>query len=242
MSLNWTGGQITGAVSGDGWSSPLYAEIAAASETSGEYTLLLQPDSTNADANVPPGDGYLLLTNHLGKLVFSGALADGVALTPAPALGRLGDVPIFQNLYGNAGLILGWLTLTNGAIEATPLMWIKPSTDGFNTGLSVVASGWTNPPPTELLADGLLTISGAGFDMSNTVSVSSTKLVQGTNAPISLFTGTVNAKTGLLTVTFGTGSGKTTASGHGVFLQNSNIGGGYFLYKNQPGAIWVTNQ
>jgi hypothetical protein len=240
MTLDWTGGQINGAVSGPGWTSTLYAEVDATSPTSGEYTLLLKPASSNTVGNVPPGCGYLLLTNHLGHLVFSGALPGGVAIAPAPVLGRLGDVPIFQNLYGNTGLILGWLTFTNGTIEASPLTWIKPTANGFTNLLSVVVSGWTNPPPANLLTEGSLVISNAAIYVSNNVSIVNNKIVQDANAPISYLSGTLAPKNGLITITFPTGVGKTTTTGYAAFLRDSTNAAGYFLYKGQPGAIWLT--
>jgi hypothetical protein len=47
--------------------------------------------------------------------------------------------------------------------------------------------------------------------------------------------GTVNLKTGLLTVTIGSGAAKVT--GHGAILLNASYGGGYFLTKTSAGAI-----
>ncbi|HEX3720587.1 MAG TPA: choice-of-anchor tandem repeat GloVer-containing protein [Verrucomicrobiae bacterium] len=243
MTLDWTG-QINGSVSGSNWSSTLTAEAVAKTWLSGRYTMLLESASTNTTGDVPPGDGYLLLTNHLGHLVLSGALADGAAVSVAPPLGRFGDVPIFENLYGATGLIFGWLTLsndTNDTIQATPLTWIKPSAKGFTTVLSVAASTWTNSSATDLLTDGSLVISNAVFITNSTVSIVKNKIVQGTNAPIHLLSGSVNPKTGLLTITFGNGIGKsTTTTGHGAFLQSSTNGGGYFLIKTNAGAIFLT--
>ena len=78
MTLNWTNGQITGSVSStqDGWNSPLLAEKSIASSPSAEYTALLSP-GTNALGDIPPGFGYMLITNHNGAVTLSGALADG---------------------------------------------------------------------------------------------------------------------------------------------------------------------
>jgi hypothetical protein len=243
MTLDWTG-QINGSVSASNWSSTLNAEAVAKTWPSDRYTMLLEPASTNTTGDAPPGDGYLLLTNHLGHLVLNGALADGTAVSLAPPLGRFGDVPIFENLYGATGLIFGWLTLsndTNDTIQATPLTWIKPSAKGFTTELSVAASAWTNSSSSDLLTDGSLVISNAIFITNSTVSIVKNKIVQGTNAPIHLLSGTVNPKTGLLTITFGNDIGKsTTTTGHGAFLQNSTKGGGYFLIKTNAGEIFLT--
>lgn len=232
MALDWTSGQINGAVSGSGWSSPLYAEAASRTSVSGDYTLLLEPESTNATV----GDGYLLLTNHLGDAVFSGALADGSSISVSSKVGRLGDVPLFQNLYGKAGLVLGWLTFSNGTVEATPLTWIKASETGFTNSLSVAASGWTNPPA-NLLTDGVLVISGDGLDLTNIVSIEGDKIIQQPGSVTNSLAGTINARTGLMTITFGNGAGKATTTAHGVFLEDSASAGGYFLIKTNAGAF-----
>jgi hypothetical protein len=238
MTLDFGAGDINGSISNldNGWVSTLFAEATATTNNSGEYDLLLESEPTN----VITGDGYLLLTNHLGHLALSGALADGAAISLAPSLGRLGDIPVFESLYGNTGLILGWLTLTNGAIQADgPFTWIKRSINLSNQ-LSVVASGWTNPPPSDLLTDGLLVISNATVSFRGPVSIVKNK-IEGSGA-ISLLSGSINPKTGLMTITFGNGVGKSTTTGYAAFLENSDVAGGYFLFKGQPGAIWLTNQ
>ena len=47
--------------------------------------------------------------------------------------------------------------------------------------------------------------------------------------------GTINPKTGLLTVTIGSGANKIT--GHGAILLNATNGGGYYLTKTNAQAI-----
>jgi hypothetical protein len=243
VSLDWTSGQINGAVSGSGqggWSSTLVAEAATSTSTSGEYTLLLLP-STNAD--VPPGDGYLLLTNHLGQLTYSGALADGTAVNQAPPLGRSGDVPLFANLYGDTGLMLGWLIFTNGGFQAeTPLAWIKPHAasglfaNGFTNLLTVTAAGWTNVSSV-VVPSGTLIISNADFDLTNTVAIITNTVIPEAGSPAKSLAGTINPKTGLLTITFETGGSKTAITGYGAVLQDSTNAGGYFVTKTNTGSI-----
>jgi hypothetical protein len=120
MMLDFTTGELTGSVSNGaaGWNSGLYAEETVSADGFGSFNISLEP-----------GGGYLVLTNRLGHLQFSGALPDGAAISGAPALGKLGDAPLFESLYGNAGLVIGWLTFTNGSVEAdTSIYWIKPAT------------------------------------------------------------------------------------------------------------------
>lgn len=156
MTISWTQGLITGSVSGSdfgGWNSPLLAELSASSSPSAEYTVMLSP-GTNAIGDVPPGFGYMLVTNHNGSVTLSGALADGTAFNQAPPLGTNGEVPIYASLYGKTGLLLGWLTLSKDSVAAeTPLAWIKPPARsglylaGFTNLLLATGSGWTNPLP-----------------------------------------------------------------------------------------------
>jgi hypothetical protein len=250
MTLQWTTGQINGTVSGSGqdaWTSTLFAEAAATASTSGEYTLLLLP-AANATAAIPPGDGYILLTNHLGQLAYSGALADGTAFSQAPPLGRLGGVPLFANLYGDTGLVLGWVSFSDGTLQAeTSLAWIKPHAvsglfaNGFTNLLSVVAAGWTNPPPqvsSVVLSSGTLVISSADLDLTNTVAIATNTVIPEPGSPANSLTGTINPKTGLLTITFGSGSSKAT--GYGAVLQDSTNAGGYFVTKTNAGSILLS--
>jgi hypothetical protein len=161
-------------------------------------------------------------------------------------LGRLGDVPVFENLYSDTGLLLGWLTFTNGTVQANmPLAWIKPVShsglypSGFTNLLIVVASGWTNPPPKDVLSDGTLMISD--IDLAFTVSISNNEVIKESGTPTNSLAGAINPKTGLMTITFGNGDGKATTKGYGAVLQDSTNAGGYYLTKTNAGGIWVTN-
>lgn len=254
MNLNWTNGQINGSVSSldseEAWDSPLEAEKSAISSRSAEYTVLLSPGTNFTTGEIPPGFGYLLITNHNGAVTLSGALADGTALNEAPPLGVLGDIPVYANLYANGGLLLGWLGLSNATVEAeSALAWIKPAArtglyaEGFTNYLLVSGSGWTNPPAKEFaipLVDGSLLITNTSLDLNFTVSITNDTLVKSSNAPTNSLTGTVAPKTGLLTITFGNGVGRATTIGHGVILQNSTNGGGYFVTTTNSGAVILT--
>jgi len=254
MTLDWTSGQISGSVSNldtAGWDSPLEAEKSTESPPSAEYTLLLEP-GTNVAGEIPPGFGYMLITNHNGSVILSGALADGTAFNQAPPLGVMGDIPVYASLYGNAGLLLGWLGLSNGTAAAeSPMVWIKPAartgiySGGFTNYLSVMGSGWTNPPPKTSavsLLDGSLSITNASLDLTFMVSITNNSVVETSGAanPPNSLKGTVAPKTGLLTITFGNGTGNATTVGFGAILQNSTNGGGYFVTRTNAGAILLS--
>jgi hypothetical protein len=50
-------------------------------------------------------------------------------------------------------------------------------------------------------------------------------------------TGSINPKTGVLTVVFGNGTGPTTTHGLGAVLQDTANAGGFFVGKTNAGSI-----
>ena len=57
------------------------------------------------------------------------------------------------------------------------------------------------------------------------------ELVKLRGDPTNSLTGLINPKTGLLTITFGNGTGKATTVGKGAVLQNVTNAGGFFWEK-----------
>jgi hypothetical protein len=240
LNVGLTDSQITGHVSGNdaGWLSPLDLEEANGTGVSSQSTLLLSP-STDVIGMVPPGDGYMLLSNHLGAISLAGALADGSTFSQGVPLGKLGDVPIFANLYGNTGFLMGLINLTNGApVAETNFIWIKPAARsglyaaGFTN--SLLAQGSANPLLTSFT--GTLTISNTSLNLSYQVSVAK-KAVTATSGSSNPLRGTFNPSTGALTLVFGNGDGKATDTGYAALLQGANTGGGYFVTKTGAGII-----
>jgi hypothetical protein len=246
--------QVTGTVSGTsggGWTANLTANLAAKTG-SAEYTVLLAPGEPAAPS-VPPGDGYLLLTNHAGVTMVTGALADGTSLTATSqsvAVDALGDVPIYDSLYAKTGLLTGWINLTNmnGAPSPTGLTWIKKAArasllypNGFTNLLFPQGEPWVAPAAKTAaipLNNGSLVISNTGLFLSYNVGVSNNNtLVKLPGSAANSLTASITAKTGLLTITFGDGPGKTTATGTAAVLQNVNSAGGFFLGKTNAGSI-----
>jgi hypothetical protein len=175
-------------------------------------------------------------------------LGDGTPFSQGVLLSGNGDVPVYGTLYGNTGLILGWIGLEGGSPVGN-LTWIKPPrvgaryTNGFTNMVAVEGSAWTNPLPRTAAIDvssGQLTLSGGNLSnaLSFAVAISSNNVVgKLTGSPTNTLTGSINPKTGLLTVTFGNGVGKATTIGSGAVLQNTAGGGGFFLGKTNTGAI-----
>jgi hypothetical protein len=220
-------------------------ELAAAGSTSAEFTALVLP------AGAPPGYGYILMTNHAGTFTLRGALADGTSFSQTVPLSGVGDLPFYGKLYSGTGLLLGWIGMGSGSPTGS-LTWIKkPSrstalyTNGFTNLVIVQGSPWTKPVTHAAALDlrsGHLDISGGGL-LSNllfSVLVSSNNtLVKLPESPTNLLTGSINPDTGLLTITFGNGTGKATAAVAGAILQNATNGGGYFLGTTNAGSIFL---
>jgi hypothetical protein len=91
-----------------------------------------------------------------------------------------------------------------------------------------------------VLPSGALVISSASLDLTNIVAIATNTVVKEPGSPANSLMGTINPKTGLLTITFGDGSGKATATGFGAVLQNSTNAGGYFLTKTNAGSILLS--
>jgi hypothetical protein len=254
LAVDRDAGEIVGTVSNTLWSANLTAERAGSNMPSAGYTLLLTP-SPGAPANTPPGDGFAAITNHAGTVTFTtGELADGAAFVPSSAESANGDFPVYASLYGNTGLLLGWINLTN--LQATPpsntLTWIKPAsrsylpfTNGFTNTLLLQGAVWTNTPaktPAVVLPNGQLAISSPAFSLNFTnIAVSNTDtFVKLPRSLTNSLTGSILPKTGVFTLTFGNGKGKATITGSGVFLQSQSLGGGFFLLgTTNAGSITI---
>jgi Divergent InlB B-repeat domain len=252
LTLDSTNPQITGTVSGSGWTANLVADLASDNLPSAEYTILFEA-STNVPADSPPGDGYALVTNHAGIVTLSGAMADGTSYSQNVPVSRSGDLPVYAVLYTNQanpnpGLLLGSINLTNlqAAAPSNVLTWIKNQnasaalyTNGFTNILSSQGALWTNPPAKSSaisLTDGQLVISNSGLFLAFTnIAVSNNILTNLSVPPTNLLTGAINPKTGLLTFTFDSGNGTNRATG--VILQNTTNAGGYFLTPTNAGAF-----
>ena len=236
--------QVTGTVSGTGVVANLTAYVATLSRSSGEYTVLIPPDTNNAPpSSSPGGDSYLLITNDMGTARITGALADGTIFSQTTPVSQEGYVPIYATLYGSRGLLLGWINLDSIATTGVGLTWLSPKRPlGFYPGgflnvltNQIMLSPWSNPPAS---LDLLTNVSRVGVingsnGVNMAVSTSAAGSVSGTSV-----SGAINPKTGQFTVTFG--SGKSVTTGHGAILLNSNIGGGYILTKTNAQAIQLS--
>jgi len=251
----------TNAVPVPGWTSggTLVASLTNSSLDAGRYTLLIPPAQQQflAANPTPPGYGYALLTNNAGtaavlpSIALGGQLADGTPFSQNAQISEDNWIPVYASPYSASapGLLFGWLNLSNTLAPAPSgyLTWIKKASAsglfkaGFtNTSLAVMGSPWSNAAPLNnvILPGSLLTLSGGGLtgNLNFNVSVSKTNLV--TTPATANYSGSINTNTGQLTVTVtnGTGPGKVILTGRGAVLQDSQLGGGFFLVPSPTNA------
>jgi uncharacterized repeat protein (TIGR03803 family) len=232
--LNGAPPEVIGTVTGTNWSVNLTAVRAVKTTTSAEYTMVLPPAPLYAGSI---GYGYGLITNHLGMLTISGAVADSTIFSQTVPISATGDVPLFANV-SKGGVLLGWLNLTSGAPAGSSVTWLRQGLSFDN--IAVEGSLWTNPPPNTpaiSLPNGQLIVTNPAAGLDFEVSVNPNNTLVKAGGPANSLTGSINPKTGLLTVTFGTGVGTATLTGYGAVLQNTNSGAGFFITKTNYGTL-----
>jgi len=219
------------------------ADLAVVTTNSARYTLTICPDTNNPTSNsIPVGHGYALLSDHHGMVTVAGALADGTPFSQSvPASGEQ-EVPVYSHLYGGKGMVLGWINL--GSNATGPLCWIYPGKSGtmFTNAVtninSVNLSPWTDNPPTNMLPTSLQLVEmveGAGPQTNTCVLIVSNNYQLGVVSGPTDVSGSINPKTGKLTLILGSGSNMVT--GHGAVLLNATNGAGYFSTNTASGAI-----
>lgn len=253
LASNETAPQITGIVSNASWvATNLVADRATNNNSvASAYTLLIERDTNIASA--PIGDGYALIAGSPGSAKIaasakiSGSLADGTTFSASAPVSLDGYVPVYESLYGGKGLLLGWINL--GASNAS-MAWIHPFRPGlfpsaFTATNLVTLSPWSNSPPLIALPTNLVILetNGSGALVTNAFTLNITngtyKFGQASGPAVSL-AGSIDAKTGLLTITTGTGAAKV--SGKGVVILNATNGGGYILTRTNAQAILLAPQ
>jgi hypothetical protein len=241
--------QVTGTISGTNNGVPWVANLVANRATnqgSARYTMVLAPTEFGLPG-VPSGYGYVLLAKHAGVLSLSGALADGAAFTQNVPVDETGQAPVFANLYGRTGLLMGWVNMAGGALAGN-LDWIKPAarsglySNGFTNVVIAQGSSWTNQSPAAAidLPVGQLNLSGGNLSspLSFVVAVSNENaLTILPGSPTNALTVSINPKTGLLTAIFDNGAGGAKTIGKGAVLQETTNAAGFFLDKTNAGSV-----
>jgi hypothetical protein len=246
--------QIFGSVSSLGWQSDIHLIAkAAAPLPSAAATMILPPP-----ANFAGGYGYAVITNHAGSVSFAGKLADGATFNPTAGISQSNSVALYASLYGNTGILTGWLDFDTGVygdqVPQGQLTWIRKRggtagslySSGFTNVVTVQGSTWVEPPAgvsalPVIAGDYNLQIVGGNLanPLSFLVAIGSKNILSNVPAGFSTnsLAGSINPKTGLLTVIFGNGHRKATTTGTGVVLQNSTNAFGAFLGTTNSGSF-----
>jgi uncharacterized repeat protein (TIGR03803 family) len=253
---------IIGTVSDGVWTADLNAYRAVfnantnPAAAAGRYTLAIFGDPSST--NVPGGDSWGVLTiNSGGMIVFSGSLSDNTQISQTIPISQEGNWPFYIPLYGNHGLISGWLTFTSvnsptGSITGN-LTWFKPEIPtakyypaGFRVSSEAIGSSYVKPVDGVAIVDfsGIPAVTFAGGDLTNDI-VNSISL-DALNRVANLGTNVMNLS---FSVTNGVFRGNVTDPNtsqlfpvRGVVLQNENSGAGYFLGPTQSGEVTIEGQ
>ncbi len=229
---------VTGTVTDPGnWTAGLQAYQAGnAAAFAGNYTLVI-PGSDDS-ANFPGGDSYGTATvSTAGKLKLTGSLADSTKLSQSAVVSANGQWPLYVSLYGGQGQLIGWLTFTNSSVGGdvswakNPIANAKFYRNGFDYDATAIGSIYHsavfNFNPGLLL----LTAGDLANSISNLLNVNGTS-VSGASASLSL-----SAAKGTFKGSFANPPAKKKTPFNGVFLQNQNVGSGYFLGSDQSGKV-----
>lgn len=206
----------------------------------GRYTFnITPPTGTNA---VSDGSGFGTMTvDALGRLVLSGELGDGEAVTEKaakkfkPALLKGNRFAFYAPAYKGRGGVLGLATLESNNTFTASGKWFGPNFPGQNgQAVRILGSPYT-PPPARLVewTNGLVTLSGDGL-----TSPLRSEVVLETNGSLTVLANTNNVQlqvapgTGLITGSFAHPTSNVLTALRGAVLQGSNSAAGYF-----PGGL-----
>lgn len=241
--------QIAGTVSeGSDWSAKLLAQRAAFSSKNkapwaGKETLLLSTVDTNS--TTPAGDcfGAVKITAS-GSVQWSGTLPDGAKLTQKSALSKDGIWPLYGAPYGGAGTFIGWMQCTNSSDITGSGVWVAPAgasglyPAGLTNELNATGSAATGSLGSHSRLTAVLSGSSLPASITNNISVFG-KMNQSADGSLKL---SVNLKTGLFSGSVRDLNSSQEFSFEGALLENSGVGGGFFLNANgdQGGKVYLT--
>lgn len=243
--LDFARKQITGTISSpapDAWSSALLADIAPYNNAnhfpdSARYTLAISPGA-GAPTSSPGGFGFgFVTTSPLGVISLGGSLGDGTPVSQMVPISKQGYWPIYIPLYGNRGLIEGWLNFSGGAPSGN-ISWIRPSgtmtltyNGGFTNVTQVFGSPYTPRTPSVYPADGALDIGIPQLAFSCAVS-NNNAIVSLPGGATNYLAGSISAPTGAVSLSYRPTGSSAILAGHGAVLQWNNGAYGYVISNN----------
>ena len=224
--------EITGTVSGGGWTATLLAEQQAVFSSKNQApwtandTLLL---STTTNCTTAAGDSFASVNiSSSGAVQWSGMLPDGSKVSQKSALSKDGVWPLYAAPNGGNGVFIGWMQCTNNPAITGSGVWVVPAganglyPNGLTNNLDATGASVTGVVTPSIKA----VLSGPSLDttLTNRVTISG-KTGQSSNA-LKL---SINAKTGLFSGSMVDPSSDKVLSLQGAFLEGSESGGGFFL-------------
>jgi|GEM_PF-1627229 len=180
----------------------------------GRYTALI-PVATGSvgSLTVPQGTGYVSFTvSATGSAKLTGKLADGTPFTAGSKLSHDGAFPLFVQLYGKKGFLVGLVTFSpqTGSDASGLLVWKKPGTTtgpytaAFETSPTLTAARYTATKPVLALpappSNAKLIYDTLG--LTKMLSVSTANIVTVTNAAADKTSVKINSTSGIFTGTF----------------------------------------
>ena len=242
--------QIAGEITDGTWIAPLTADRAVFNATTrpapqaGQYTAAFMNDPQGAAS----GDAVATVSVDTGGILrLTGTLADGTPLSQTVGISKNGSWPLYVNLYGSKGSLLGWGLFTNrnpSSIEGE-IQWLKlPSTahyypHGLTNALQLIGSHYQpqKDVPVLQLTNGELVLEGGGLLMpvTNMLSLNSNSVatVVGEGKLAVKFATTNGSVNGNFTL------GGTNTTIKGIVVPEDGTARGYFLRGSQSGSVLV---
>jgi hypothetical protein len=221
----------------------------------GKYTVVIT-GTTNA-AEGPLGASYGTVTiSSNGTLAFAGSLADGTPVSQTVVISTNGEWPLYLDLYGGKGSLLGWNQISNGAISSYfTLSWINggnasksAALAGGFTNQNVVLTGSSYNPalqPVTGFSSGLLSITNAPWnkEFTNALAITANNLPAILTGDITHLKLSINKANGTVSGSFANPfSLAQTIDYKGVIIQNQTNVQGYFIIDGSSGAVLIDNQ
>jgi hypothetical protein len=129
-------GQLTGIVSNMSSTAPWVSLVSGIQATNlFSPAELLTFFSPSASGVIKSNLTCALLVSATGVASLTGLLGDGSLISQTVDIGDNGTFPIYQSLYNNTGLLVGWVTLVQGSPMGN-LKWICPASSGFTNIVS----------------------------------------------------------------------------------------------------------
>jgi hypothetical protein len=221
----------------------------------GRYTLAVAGGDVS-DPSFPAGIGYgAVVVETTGKVIVSGALADGTPVSQTTRISKDGRWPLYVPLYAGKGSVWSWLFFTNApppTLQGGQLSWSKPALgaatkyypQGFTNTVEVAGSPYLAPTNAAMrvlaLTNGSIRFSGGNLaaPFTNLVVLTAGNLV--TNASTNRLTFSLTPASGTFSGSVVVPGTRTTNAFKGALLQDEDAGYGYFLGTNTSGPLILT--